>query len=135
MKDVAQELHFVDTLLSSEVKEAFRLLQIDAILCQYCGHEAQNWFRVNSPDHMRSLIHHVCHFIDHKHVLDHVMTLCDASLASLDKVEAVADVLCCILLAVQTSPPSESTSGYRLQPHIIFFRYFTGSQYSPPGKK
>lgn len=109
-KDIAQELHYVDPVLSSEVKEAFRLLQIDAILCQYCGREARTWFRVNSTDHMRSLIRHVCRFIDHKQALDHVMTLCDASLASLDKVEAVTDLLCRILLAVETSPATDSTT-------------------------
>lgn len=119
-----EELFETHPLLSSEIKEASRLIKIDAILCQYCGREARKWFRVSYPDHMRSLIRHVSRFIDEFYVLDHVITLCDAVAASLDnKVNAVTDILNRIMLATSPKSAKKGTINCRAQQCGELIRY------------
>jgi hypothetical protein len=77
---------------ASELEEALRLLQIDHILCHYCGRESRDWFHVADAEHGKALIRHVARFIDEPAVIDHIWVLCSAFM-NCDKVSIFADVL------------------------------------------
>lgn len=76
-KDAIAWAHF-DSSVQSELQEASRLLQIDAIVTKYCGFGARELFRVDNPLHALRLLKFVAVHVEHKDVIDDSLQLCDA---------------------------------------------------------
>ena len=76
-----------DFELFSQIQEASRLLKVNKLLREYCGHAAIEYFRVAEPDHSLRFLHFLCRFVDKPNILQDTFSLCDA-FTHMSKVDA-----------------------------------------------
>ena len=93
--------------IAAELEESLRLLQVDHILCRYCGNEARDWFNVNDTDHGKTLIRHVARFLEYKSVVDDIWTLCGA-FVNCDKAGVLSDLLFRMMSTTREGMASEA---------------------------